>query len=527
MQLASSPRSRMTVITLCTLAALALVAVGCGDSGAPSSADGYSSYGDGGYWGGADAGGPWGGDAGGAVPPTDPGGEKYGEWIENDWVRTTAEPKSTFGIDVDTASYTLARRDLISNNRLPVPQSVRIEEYLNYFDYNYPEVQPGVPAPFSVAMELAPSKFGAGKHLLRIALKGREIKPSERKAANLIFLIDVSGSMQASNKLPLVQSSLTKLVDALDENDTLGIVVYASNERVVLEPTAVLDKAKILHAINTLSAGGSTNGAAGIQMAYKLAEQAYKQGGINRVMLCTDGDMNVGLTGQALVDYVIEKRKNGVTLSTLGFGSGNYNDKLMQNLAENGNGNYHYIDSAAEAERVLVKKLVATLQVIAKDVKIQIDFDTTVVDKYRLLGYESRLLQNKDFTDDNKDAGEIGAGHRVTAFYEVQLRAPVRLAGEVATLRLRYKQPDGDVSSQMTHTLPITATRPSFEAASADFRFAAAVAELAEILRHSKHSSGARFDEVIKIAEDTAGNDQDRKQLVDMAKRAAALWSSK
>jgi len=449
------------------------------------------------------------------IPPAD-----YGKWVENDFVETSKEPLSTFGIDVDTASYTIMRQSL-SQGALPDPQGVRIEEYVNYFGYTYPQPDEG---PFSINMEAAPSHFGAGYHLLRIGLQGLDLPESERKPANLVFLVDVSGSMSGGNKLPLVKSALTLLVDKLGAEDTLGIVTYSSSVNELLQPVKVTDKSAILAAIGKLAASGSTAGGPGIQAAYTMAKGAFITGGINRVVLCTDGDFNVGLTGQALVDLVSQKRDEGITLSVLGFGMGNYKDSFLEDLSNNGDGNYAYIDTQKEAEKVFCEKLLGTLQVIAKDVKVQVEFSPKAVFKYRLVGYENRLLTPDDFTDDTADAGEIGAGHRVTAFYEIQVLGGLAAEDVLATVRFRYKEPDETVSKELTRVIRAQEQTAAFAQATEDFRFAAAVVELAEILRHSKHSQGAKFDEMTDIASATAGNDQDRLELVSLVGKAKALW---
>jgi len=455
---------------------------------------------------------------GSAAAPVDP--EDYGKWVENDWIETATEPLSTFGIDVDTASYSLTRQSL-NQGVLPDPQSVRVEEHINYFKYDYPQPTEG---PFSINMEGAPSKFGQGYDLLRIGLQGLEVPADQRKPANLVFLIDVSGSMSDANKLPLVKGALSYLVEQLMPTDTLGIVAYGTTVTELLQPTTVTNKAAILTAIGELAAGGATAGGPGIQKAYAMAKGAFITGGINRVILCTDGDFNVGLSGSALVTLVEEQRDEGVTLSVLGFGMGNYQDTFLEDLSNKGNGNYAYIDSQKEAEKVFGEKLLGTLQVIAKDVKVQIEFNKLTVKKYRLVGYENRLLMPDDFEDDSKDGGEIGSGHRVTAFYEMEVIGTPVPNDILATVRFRYKEPDGTVSKELTRVIRFEELGASFEQASPDFRFAAAVVELAEILRHSKHSQGALFDQVWSIAAATAGNDPDRLELVGLVDKAKALW---
>jgi Ca-activated chloride channel family protein len=463
-----------------------------------------------------------------AAPTGQLPGETYGKLVENDWVEASSEPVSTFGVDVDTGSYTLMRRD-ITARRLPNPDGVRVEEYLNYFGYDY--AQPQDDKPFAVRLDGAPSKFGEGLHLLRVGLQGRAIDAAQRKPANLIFLVDVSGSMGAADKLPLVQYTLRSLVEKLAPKDTLGIVTYAGYEKVLLAPTPVTDKAKVIAAIDGLTSGGSTNGEGGIKKAYALLEQVKLQqqaDSINRVILCTDGDFNVGVTGPALVSLIETEREKGITLSTFGYGQGNYNDREMEALADKGNGNYAYIDAREEVDRIVQKRLVATLQVIAKDTKIQIALDPTFVQRYRLVGYENRVLANEDFANDKKDSGELGAGHSVTAFYEVELTPAAKAGqlapGSLASVKLRWKEPDGDVSTEASFALATSDLAPTFEAAPNDFRFAAAAAEYAEILRRSKHSQGARFVDVIDILTSTAQGRVDRQELVNLARTAQGIF---
>lgn len=499
---------------------LSSAAIACGTM-TDASFESGASYADPGYGRDASAAAP-------GAPTGDVSGETYGKLVENDWVETSQENVSTFGVDVDTGSYSLMRRD-VRAGRLPHPDGVRVEEYVNYFRYDYAPPQDG--APFAVHVDGAPSAFGDGLHLLRVGLQGQAVDPAQRKPANLVFLIDVSGSMTSAEKLPLVKSTLKSLVTKLNDRDSLAIVTYAGDERVLLPATRVFDKARINGIIDGLGAGGSTNGEGGIRKAYEIAEQVKLQQqvpSINRVILCTDGDFNVGVTGDALVKLIEEKRANGVTLSTFGYGSGNYNARDMEALADKGNGNYAYIDAPEEIDRIVQKRLVATLQVIAKDTKIQIELDPNVVRRYRLVGYENRVLANEDFADDTKDSGELGAGHSVTAFYEVELTDAAKAGqvaqGNVANVKLRWKQPDGDTSTEASIPFPAARLAATFDAAPEDFRFAAATTELAEILRHSKHSAGARFDDVLRILAATAKNDADRMQFVDLTRSAKGLW---
>lgn len=481
----------------------------------------------------SNAGIPGGSSSGGSKASADAGarealpGETYGSVVENDWVDTAKQPTSTFGVDVDTGSYSLMRRDLRAN-RLPNQDGVRPEEYINYFDYGYAPPTDG--KPFSVHLDGAPSAFGENLHLVRVALQGVPIDPSQRKHANLVFLVDVSGSMGVENKLPLVQKTLTRLLDRLQPSDTLAIVTYAGASRVVLAPTAVTDKPKIAAAIAQLTAAGGTNGEGGIRKAYELAEAAKTQAvgdSVNRVIMCTDGDFNLGVTGNELVQLIEKERDSGVTLSTLGFGDGNYNDREMEAMADHGNGNYAYIDSEEEIDRIVGKRFVSMLQVIAKDTKIQIDFKPEVVSKYRLVGYENRVLAKEDFDNDKKDSGDLGAGHNVTAFYEVALTDQAKsgqlVNGELALVKLRYKQPNADQSELIERSLTTGSLSATFDAAPPSFRFAAATAEFAEILRQSKHSSGARFGDVATILRASAGADADKNQFIGLVEAAQRI----
>ncbi|MFT5993171.1 MAG: Ca-activated chloride channel family protein [Bradymonadia bacterium] len=462
------------------------------------------------------------GDTGSPIDDQDTA-ETYEPYAENDFVDADADPLATFSVDVDSASYTIMRRDVLQS-RLPNRNSVRLEEYLNFFDYDYPAPGPESEAPFGIGLESAPSEFGQGMHLLRVALQGDEVPAAERLPANLVFLIDVSGSMQSTDKLDLVQFSLKTLVKALGPDDTLGIVVYAGHNAILLEPTAVRNRVALYDAIDALSTRGGTAGEAGIRAAYDLAEGAFREGGINRIVLCTDGDFNVGLTGEPLLELIEEFRDRDITISTLGFGRGNYNDATMEQIADRGNGNYAFIDNRNEALRTLGTNVVGTLQVIAKDVKVQVEFNPEVVSRYRLVGYDNRVLEDWGFVDDTVDAAELGAGHNVTAFLEVELVdgvVPGEGEQEVAAILLRYKQPDGDVSTQVGRTFAVSEMGTDFEDASRSFRFAAAVTEFAEILRGSRHTDGERFEDIIRITEVAAFADhpdmQEFPQLVQIA----------
>ena len=448
-------------------------------------------------------------------------GENYGELVENDWVPTAHEAVSTFSIDVDNGSYTLMRSD-IEAGRLPAQAGVRPEEYINYFDYGYPQPREG--EPFSIHMEVAPSKFGKELHMLRIGLQGRDVTMENLRPTNLVFLIDTSGSMSSEEKLPLVKESLYALIDNLRETDTIGIVTYAGSSGVVLEPTPVSRANEIKDAINRLESGGSTNGEAGIVSAYRLAEQAKVEGGNNRVVLATDGDFNVGRTNDDLIALIQEYREKHISITTVGYGRGNYNDYMMEGIAREGNGNYFYIDTLDEARRIFGEDLPSTLEVIASDVKIQVEFSADTVKRYRLVGYENRLLENDDFEDDTKDAGEIGPGHTVTALYELEIDpGAASETGLLAEVRLRHKPQFGDESQLQEQGIKLSQIAGSYADASAGFRFATAVAEYAEILRESKHSEGARFTDVIEIATGATGGDDAKAEFVELASRAASI----
>jgi len=418
---------------------------------------------------------------------------------------------------------------------------VRVEELINYFAYDYP-----TPAeddtPFAVFTEMGPSPWHADRKLLHIGIKGAELTDSEIPNANLIFLIDVSGSMRSPDKLELLKTSMKLLIKQLDADDTIGIVVYAGAAGRVLAPTSGAERGKILAAIDQLAAGGSTNGGAGIRLAYAMAEEAFIEGGANRVILATDGDFNVGTTDlQALKDLVEEKRKSGVALTVLGFGGGNYNDALMQEIAQIGNGNAAYIDTINEARKVLVDELVATLNIIAKDVKIQVEFNPDVVSEYRLIGYETRHLNREDFNNDKVDAGDIGAGHTVTALYELTLTGTVGLIdplrygehrlsetrrdAEVAFLKLRHKAPGGDTSMLINVPIYSNDIRESLADTSQIFRFSAAVAAFGQLLRGGDYTEDFGFQELIDLANEARGKDPYgyRGEFITLVRTADAL----
>jgi Ca-activated chloride channel family protein len=470
--------------------------------------------------------------------PTDT--EKYQHQDDNPVHLVSEQPFSTFSIDVDTGAYANVRR-FLNAGRLPPQDAVRVEELINYFDYQY-EPPRSRTQPFRVATELAPTPWNPDSLLLRIGIKGFEVSADQRPPANLVFLIDVSGSMQSPDKLPLLKNSLRLLADQLTARDRVSMVVYAGSTGVVLEPTPGDQKSKVFAAIDKLEAGGSTNGGDGIRRAYQLAHEAQLKGGINRVVLATDGDFNVGIVNfEALVDMAEEQRETGVALTTLGFGTGNYNDQLLERLADAGNGNYAYVDTLSEARKVLVSELSSTLFTIAKDVKIQVEFNPAEVLEYRLIGYENRALAREDFNNDKVDAGEIGAGHRVTALYEIVrvggkgLLDPPRYAadaaprrasknGELVHLRLRYKEPEGQDSKLIEFPIMASTVLPARQT-SADFRFAASVAAFGQMLRGGKYTGKFNYEDVTALAKDGLAEDSEgyRREFVSLVKLAQAL----
>jgi len=468
--------------------------------------------------------------------------ERYAEHDDNPVKRVAEAPVSTFSIDVDTGSYSNVRRMLRQGVRPPA-DAVRAEEMINYFTYNHPGPS-SLATPFRVTTELAPTPWNGKRQLLMIGIKGYDVPKLELPPANLVFLIDTSGSMQSADKLPLLKQSFAQLVEQLRPQDHVSIVVYAGSAGLVLEPTSGADKDTILAALDNLSAGGSTNGGAGIQLAYATAKQAFVKGGVNRVILATDGDFNVGTTDQkALETLVGDQRRSGIALSTLGFGQGNYNDRMAERLADVGDGSHAYIDTLQEARKVLVREMQSTLLTIAKDVKIQIEFNPAQVAEYRLIGYENRMLNREDFANDKVDAGDIGAGHEVTALYELTLvgsggdRLPALryampelkggpVSAELGHLRLRYKRP-GEDTSRLIET-PIA--RPRSErtvAPSASLRFAAAVAAYADALRGGKNIDGWTWTDIARAAREASGADPWKQRaefigLVDDARRLTA-----
>uniref|UniRef100_UPI004056B6BE vWA domain-containing protein n=1 Tax=Candidatus Electrothrix sp. TaxID=2170559 RepID=UPI004056B6BE len=466
--------------------------------------------------------------------------ESYNAVTENGFISTSNDPLSTFSIDVDTASYSNVRR-FLNKGSLPPKGAVRIEELINYFSYDYQE--PDNKHPFSVTTEVGPSPWNDSRKLVRIGLKAKDIDKKDLPPSNLVFLIDVSGSMSAPNKLPLLQTSLKMLVRQLGENDRISLVVYAGNDHVVLSPTAGSEQQKIITAIDSLGAGGSTHASSGIMTAYQLAEQAFLPNGNNRIILASDGDFNVGVTSRGELQKLIEKkRKSGVYLTALGFGMGNYHDDTMEILADKGNGNYAYIDSLLEAKKVMVKEMSGTLFALATDVKIQVEFNPAKVGAYRLIGYENRALADEDFNDDTKDAGEIGVGHRVTALYEL---IPVGATGQPSVDPLKYQKNEPTSASQYTDELMTVKLRYKplkkeesvlrstvvkdndlpLEDTSNDFRFATAVAGFGMLLSDSQHADDASWTQTLRLAKGAKGQDEEgyRAEFIRLVEMAEML----
>ena len=475
-----------------------------------------------------------------------PNTEAYDRITDNPFIRTAQENLATFSIDVDTASYANVRR-FLNQNQLPPRDAVRIEELVNYFSYDY--AQPSGNDPIAPNMEVAAAPWSPSNRLVRIGVKAREVNANRRPPSNLVFLIDVSGSMSSPEKLPLLKAGLGMLVERLGENDMVSMVVYAGNSGLVLAPTSGTRKEVIRQAIDRLEAGGSTNGASGIQLAYNQASVNLLRNGVNRVILMTDGDFNVGVTNQSdLIRLIQDRAKTGVFLSVLGFGMGNIKDSTLEKLADEGNGHYSYIDNLAEARKVLVEEMSGTLVTVAKDVKIQVDFNPAKVEAYRLIGYENRILRTEDFNNDAKDAGDMGAGHTVTALFEVvpkggqvpgpsvdpskytQPAAAAAPAGnvgsnsnEMLTLRVRYKEPNADTSKRMD--VPLVDRGAGFARATTDFRFAASVAQFGMILRDSPYRGNSRMEFVLDTAQSSRGEDRNgyRSEFITLVQKARNL----
>ena len=477
--------------------------------------------------------------------------EEYSYQEENPWMSVKTSPFSTFAADVDTASYANLRRMILRGERIPA-DAVRIEEMINYFSYDYPEPQEG--EPFSVTTELAPCPWNKATKLLLIGLKAKKLEESERPASNLVFLVDVSGSMDEYNKLPLVQQSMHLLTENLGPDDRISIVTYADGDEVVLEGVSGENRAKISAAMEDLMAGGGTNGSAGIQTAYEIAEKNFIPGGNNRIILATDGDLNIGITDEgSLTRLIQEKAKSGVYLSVLGFGTGNISDTNMEALADHGNGNYSYIDSVAEARKVLIEEMGQTLYTVAKDVKLQVEFNPEKIKGYRLIGYENRTMAAEDFADDTKDGGEIGAGHRVTALYEIadinsdqeipevasrygnsgktedavqpeeenmdedMTEIPVT-QDEMLAVNIRCKDPDGEESRLLTY--PVESSQEA-ETMSENLSWAAGVAQAGMLLKDSKYSGTSGYEEIIERLQtlDSSATDDYRQEFLYLLKR--------
>ncbi|MFN0205012.1 MAG: von Willebrand factor type A domain-containing protein [Planctomycetota bacterium] len=479
--------------------------------------------------------------------------ERYESIVENPFRQIAADPLSTFSIDVDTAAYANVRR-FLTQNTMPPKDAVRIEELINYFTYSDPGPRDG--RPFNVRLEVASCPWNANNRIVRVGVKGKEILKNERAATNLVFLVDVSGSMADENKLALAKEGLQLLIQQLSENDRVAIVTYAGQSGVALPSTNGANKTTIANAVNQLQSGGSTNGASGIQLAYDMAVSNFIKNGVNRVILMTDGDFNVGITDQSQLQTLITQRaKSGVFLSVLGYGMGNLKDATMEMLADKGNGNYAYIDNLRESRKVLVDEMNATLVTIAKDVKIQVEFNPATVGAARLIGYENRVLQHQDFNDDKKDAGEIGAGHTVTALYEIMPAGVTNPAvpninplkyqtvktttvksnegpaqtltmtdsKELLTVSIRYKEPDGEKSQLLE--FPLTDSGKTYSQSSEDLKFAAAVASFGMLLRDSQYKGSANWNTVLELAEEALGADPHgyRREFIELARKARSL----
>jgi len=469
--------------------------------------------------------------------------DRFAEFKTNPVRSAATDPVSTFSIDVDTASYSYVRRSL-REGFLPQPDTVRVEEMVNYFPYDW-KGPDAVATPFNSTVTVMPTPWNGNTKLMHVAIKGYDVQAAEQPRANLVFLIDVSGSMNAPDKLPLLQSAFRLLVTRLNPEDTVSVVTYAGEAGTVLEPTKVSERAKILSAIDNLRPGGTTAGEAGIKEAYRLAQQSFVEGGVNRVMIATDGDFNVGQSDDDDLKRIIEeKRKSGVFLSVFGFGRGNLNDQMMQTIAQNGNGTAAYIDTLGEAEKVLVEEAGSTLFPIAKDVKIQVEFNPAAVSEYRLIGYETRALAREDFNNDRVDAGEIGSGHSVTAIYEItpkgspaQMMDPLRYgeaatdnggvanADEYAFVKIRYKLPREDISKLITTPVTKANEVSSFDAADADRRFSVAVAAFGQKLRGTDATADFGFDKIMEIATASRGTDPYgyRSEFLSLVRLASAL----
>lgn len=469
--------------------------------------------------------------------------ESYDFMQENDFLKAVDNPLSTFSIDVDNASYTNSRR-YIDNGSLPPTDAVRVEEFINYFSYDY--AKPTGKHPFSINTEISECPWNKEHKLVHVGIQGKRFPFESLAPINLVFLVDVSGSMSDQNKLPLLKKSLTMLVNKMRPQDRISLTVYAGAAGLVLPSTSGAEKEKIISALDNLNAGGSTAGGAGITLAYKIAKENFITNGYNRVLIATDGDFNVGASSDGEMTRLIEsKREDGIFLTVLGFGMGNYKDSKMESIADHGNGNYFYIDNSSEAQKTLVEKLDGTLCAIAKDVKIQVEFNPLKVQSYRLIGYENRMLKKEDFNDDKKDAGELGAGHTVTALYEIvpvgakpegsvdvdplryQKNEPKKIessyADELMVIKFRYKEPKDTISNLIVHTLKDREVK--LVNSSDNFRFSASVAEFGMLLRDSKFKGKATFEQAIELAKSSKGLDEEgyRAEFIKMMKTASVL----
>ena len=473
-------------------------------------------------------------------PPQQHNAETYKEIKENSFVAVAQQPVTTFSADVDRAAYANVRR-IIGYGQIPPKDAVRIEEMVNYFDYDYPAPEEGSASPLRVSPELAPAPWNPNHLLLRIGLQAKKIDLAKAPPSNIVFLIDVSGSMDEENKLPLLQSSFKMLLGQLRPDDKVAIVTYANGTKVALPSTSVKDKEKIIKVLDNLYASGGTSGGKGIQLAYEQAQKSFIKNGNNRIILATDGDFNIGINNTTDLEKFIEKqRESGIYMSVLGFGMGNYRDDMAETIADKGNGNYAYIDNITEAKKVLVNELSGTLFAVAKDVKLQLEFNPKYVKEYKLIGYENRMLANEDFTNDKKDAGEIGAGHTVTALYELvpsdgKVAQSLRYqsqelnekgkGNELGFLKIRYKDPKVKDAKSVEITEPLVFNKKALKETSTDYRFAASVAEFGILLRDNSNKANATYDQVIELAEGAIGKDPEgyRKEFVRLVKSVKML----
>lgn len=473
-------------------------------------------------------------------PPQQRNAETYKEIKENSFVAVAQQPVTTFSADVDRAAYANVRR-IIGYGQIPPKDAVRIEEMVNYFDYDYPAPEEGSASPLRISPELAPAPWNPNHLLLRIGLQAKKIDLAKAPPSNIVFLIDVSGSMDEENKLPLLKSSFKMLLGQLRPDDKIAIVTYANGTKVALPSTSVKDKEKIIKVLDNLYASGGTSGGRGIQLAYEQAQKSFIKNGNNRIILATDGDFNIGINNTTDLEKFIEKqRESGIYMSVLGFGIGNYRDDMAETIADKGNGNYAYIDNITEAKKVLVNELSGTLFAVAKDVKLQLEFNPKYVKEYKLIGYENRMLANEDFTNDKKDAGEIGAGHTVTALYELvpsdgKVAQSLRYqsqelnekgkGNELGFLKIRYKDPKVKDAKSVEITEPLVFNKKALKETSTDYRFAASVAEFGILLRDNSNKANATYDQVIELAEGAIGKDPEgyRKEFVRLVKSVKML----